>query len=186
MFISKHDNRPRKISIVLACAAVLLATATWFAVPPVAYSSVYHAAPKAIAKRIMKNGINPAKFSSKARYGKKIYTARRPSTALAEKGQKSALIKMKTSKYLDKNTWDLRRPRPQLLRRYAGNTDLRGTVKKGVIGPKLGQRIGKAANAQGKAIQYRSVKNGGTNIAVPGSMLSKHPRVLYSKTVYKQ
>jgi hypothetical protein len=131
----------------------------------------------------VQRGINPAKFHGKARFGKMFYTAQRPSTALAEKGKKRALIRMKTSKFLNKNTWDLRRPRPQLLRRYVGKTDLRGKIKRGVIGPKLGRQIGRTASAKGKAIKYRSVKNGGSNIAVPGTLLSKHPRALYGKTL---
>lgn len=169
--------------IFTAVVAVLFIAAAGIANPPGVSASAYHATTKALAGRIMKNGISPAKFRGQARFGKKFYAAAKSSTAIAEKGSRSSLIRMKTSKYLAKNTWDLRRPRPQLLRRYAGNTDLRGTVKKGVIGPKLGQRIGKAANAQGKAIKYRSAKNGGSNIAVPGSMLSKHPRALYGKTL---
>lgn len=184
MPISKYDNKPLNGGTIMAFTAVLILVASWLAAPPIAYPSVYHAAPKAVAKRIMQNGINPAKFHSQARFGKKLYAAQRPSTALAEKGRKHVLIKMETSKYLNKNTWDLRRPSPQLLRRYVDKTDLRGTVKRGVIGPKLGQQIGKAANTKGKAIKYRSVKSGGSNIAVPGSMLAKHPRALYGKTIH--
>lgn len=183
MTVMEQEKKLRN-RIILTGMMVFLLSIPHVISPPDAYSFAYHATTNAFAKRIMKRGITTSKFYSKARFGKKFYVSTRPGTALTEKGQRSSLIRMKTSKHLTQNSWDLRRPNPGRLRSYVGNTDLRGTVKNGVIGPKLGHRIGKLANQQGKAIKYRSVKNGGTNIAVPGSMISKHPRVLYHKTYY--
>lgn len=173
-------RKTRKITVGFA---TFLIAAVWIINPPCATASVYHATTNAFARRISAKGINPAKFRGRARFGKKFYVSTKPSTALAEKGSRSKLIRMKTSKYLKKNSWDLRRPNPKNLRPYIGKRDFRGTVKRGVIGPKLGHKIGRLADQKGKAIRYRSVKNGGTNIAVPGSMLMKHPRGLYSKSV---
>lgn len=139
---------------------------------------MYHATSKAVARRIMAKGINPAKFKGNARYWRQMYVTKRPTTALAEKGSHSSLIRMRSSKYLDRNSWDLRNPNTLKLRRYLGNTDLRGKFKQRIIGPKLGQKLGKIASQKGKAIKYRSVRTGGTNIAVPKSMLREHPRAL--------
>jgi hypothetical protein len=148
--------------------------------------SVYHAASKSVVRRIITKGVNPSKFNSQARYGRMFYIAKRPSTALAEKGQRSQLIRMRSSRGLVNNSWDLRKPTPHRLRKYTGNTDLRGTVKRGIVGPKLGQKIGKLADRQKKAILYRSAKNGGTNVAVSRSLMEKHPRLLSQRTIYQR
>ena len=170
-----------KVATVL-CIAVMIC-----AFPSTALSgSLYHATSKAFARRILKTGIKPAKFSSQARFGKMFYGAKRPSTALAEKGTRSQVIRMKTSKQLARNAWDLRKPTPDGLRRYVGNTDLRGAVKRRIIGPKLGHKIGKLANRKEKAILYRSSKDGGTNVAVPASLMAKHPRTLSQKSLYQR
>lgn len=57
----------------------------------------FHATRKAIAKRIMTKGINPAKFSSKARFGKGFYASGKPATALAEKGKNNTVIRVRES-----------------------------------------------------------------------------------------
>jgi len=172
-----------KFKVITALCTVVLVCA----LPAAAASaSLYHATTKAVARRIMAKGINPAKFNSQARFGKMFYGAKRPSTALAEKGRQSSLIRMKTSKLFAKNSWDLRKPRTEGLRKFAGNADLRGTVKRGIIGPKLGQKIGKLANRKEKAILYRSAKNGGTNMAVPVSLMAKHPRALSQQSIYRR
>lgn len=161
-------------TIIVICSLVFFLT-----IPPLSEAgSLYHAAPKAVARRIMIKGINPAKFNGNARYWKKMYGSKRSTTALAEKGSRSSLIRMKTSKYLDKNSWDLRNPSTVKLKKYVGDMDLRGKFKNRIIGPKLGRKLGKIASQKGKAIKYRSVKTGGTNIAVPESMLKNHPRAL--------
>jgi hypothetical protein len=140
--------------------------------------SLYHATSKSFARRILTKGVNPGKFNSQARFGRMFYGAKRPSTALAEKGKNSQLIRMRSSRGLVNNSWDLRKPTPNSLRKYTGNSDLRGKIKNRVIGPKLGHRIGRLAEQKGKAIQYKSVKTGGTNIAIPAKMLKQHPRLL--------
>lgn len=140
--------------------------------------NIYHATYKATARRIVLKGIDPTKFKLKTRYGKVWYGSKRPSTALAEKGSRSSLIRMRTTKYLDKNSWDLRKPNKVNLKSYVGDMNLRGKYKNRIIGPKLGRKLGEFASQQRKAIKYTSAKNGGTNFAVPESMLKKHPRAL--------
>lgn len=167
--------------------AILCALAMTWVFPPTAISgSLYHATTKAFARRIMAKGINPAKFNRNARFGKMFYTAKRPSTALAEKGPGSTVVRMKPSKSITKNSWDLRNPTAKRIRKLVGNADLRGTMKRGMIGPKLGRKIGKLANKKQKSIFYQSAKNGKTNVAVPASMIAKHPRTLYGKAIYQQ
>lgn len=154
--------------------------------PHEALSYLYHATTRAAARNIMKEGINPRLFNRNARMGKKFYVSTKPGTALAEKGNRSTLLRYKASKYLKNNLWDLRKPESRKLHSLVGKEDLRGTVKNGVIGPKLGQKIGSLADRQGKAIKYRSVKNGGTNIAISGPMIRKHPRTIYDINIVKR
>jgi hypothetical protein len=172
---------PKSKVIAALCSIILVCF-----LPSAAPAFFYHAAPKAVARRIIAKGVNPAKFNGQSRYGRMFYGAKRPSTALAEKGQQSAVIRMKTSKQLARNSWDLRKPTPESLRKLTGNADMRGSVKRGVIGPKLGQKIGKQASKKEKAILYRSAKNGGTNIAIPASLMAKHPRTLSQMTIYRR
>ena len=140
---------------------------------------LYHAARKASVGSILKGGLNPSKFRPKSRLGEGGYLARKPSTALAEKGESSSVVRMEDTKILKQNTWDLRNPTPNKLHGLLGEkTDLRGTVKNRVIGPKIGRRLGKLAGEEGKAIEYRSAKNGGSNLFIPKKLFEKHPRIV--------
>ncbi|HED00474.1 MAG TPA: RES domain-containing protein [Proteobacteria bacterium] len=140
---------------------------------------LYHATRKAIAKRILMRGVNPAKFSAKARFGKGLYLSRKPSTALSEKGRNSAVIRMRGSAYVKKRAIDLRKPTRGRLRSLLGKKiDLRGATRKNVIGPKIGRKLGRIAGKKGTAIQYRSVRNGGTNVFVPKSLFTRKPGVI--------
>lgn len=140
----------------------------------------FHATSKAAARNIMKKGINPFKFKSSARFGKGLYAAKIPKTALAEKGGSKAILQFKGNKYLKKNTLDFRKPSADALHKQLGaRYDLRGAVKNKVIGPKAAHQLGKVAGNQGKVIQYRSVRNsGGTNLFVPKKVFAERPRIL--------
>ena len=138
----------------------------------------FHATSKAAARSIMKKGINPIKFKSSARFGKGLYAAKAPKTAIAEKGNK-AFLQFKGSGYLKKNTLDFRKPSATSLHKQLGSGyDLRGAAKNKVIGPKAAHQLGKTAGNQGKAIQYRSVQNGGTNLFVPKKVIAERPSIL--------
>jgi len=140
---------------------------------------LYHATRRAVAKRIMTRGLNTAKFKGKTRFGKGLYLSRRMSTALAEKGKKSAVIRMKPSRYLKRNIWDLRNPTKKKLRSLLGRKiNLRGRLKKWIIAPKLGRKLGRIAGTKGKSIQYRSVKTGGTNVVIPKKLIRKRPTII--------
>jgi hypothetical protein len=139
----------------------------------------FHATSKAAARSIMKKGINPFKSKSTARFGKGFYAAKTPSTALAEKGGNKAILQLKGSGYLKRNTLDFRKPSATSLHKQLGSGyDLRGAVKNKTIGPKAAHQLGKTAGNQGKAIQYRSVQNGGANLFVPKKVIAERPRIL--------
>jgi hypothetical protein len=146
---------------------------------PAAEAFFYHATRRAAAKRIMARGLNPAKFKAGARFGKGLYLSRKIPTTLAEKGKKSTVIRMKPSRYLEKNILDLRNPTRKKLRSLFGpKINLRGRLKKWIIGPKLGRRLGTIAGKKGKVIQYRSVKTGGTNLIVPKRLIKGRPKIV--------
>ena len=138
----------------------------------------YHATRRAAAKNIMAQGVNPAKFRGSSRFGPGLYLSRRAGTARAEKGAGSTVLRFQGSRELERRTLDLRRPTTQTLRAHVGGMDLRGTVKKGVIGPKLGRQLGRQAAAHGQAIQFRSAKNGGSNLVIPKGTLRQRPHLI--------
>lgn len=137
----------------------------------------YHATRRAAAKSILAQGVNPAKLRSGSRFGPGLYLSRRPSTALAEKGAGSAVVRFRGSRALEARTLDLSRPSPKQLKAQLGEVNLRGTVKKGVIGPKLGRQLGREAGFRGQAIQFRSAQTGGRNLVIPKRVLEEHPNL---------
>ena len=58
------------------------------------------------------------------------------------------------------------------------NADLRGTYRNGVVGPKIGRRVGRQAGKEGKVVQYRSARNGGSNYFVPKRLFDERPNVV--------
>jgi len=144
---------------------------------------LFHATRRVVAKRIMKQGFSKARMRTSARFGKGVYASTKKKTALAE-GRGATVIRLKESKYIKRNSIDLSHPKPAKLKKVSGKQDLRGSVKKGVIGPKLGQKLGKAASEKGKAIRYRSVRDPkGTNIFIPQNVYQKHPGIVKADRV---
>lgn len=170
--MNRSINTGRKI-----VATALLAGAVIFAPILAEASFFYHAAPKAAARRILAKGIDPSKFRGSARFGKKFYASSRSATAIAEKGEKSAVLRFKAGKNLEQKALDLRNPTTSRLRSLLGKINLRGKIKNKVIGPKLGHKLGQMAEKKDKAILYRSAKTGGTNVAIPEKTLKEHPQI---------
>lgn len=140
---------------------------------------LFHATRRAVAKRIMKQGFSKAQMRTSARFGKGVYASTKKKTALAEGRGANTAIRLKGSKYIKRNSIDLSSPTPAKLKKVSGKQDLRGSVKKGVIGPKLGRKLGKAASEKGKVIKYRSARNPkGTNIFIPRNVYQKHPGIV--------
>ncbi len=139
---------------------------------------LFHATKKAAAAKIMKQGFKFSRFKTKARFGKGLYAAKSRATALAEKGKTSAVIGLKSSRYAERKAIDLRNPTARKVWGLLGKIDLRGKIRNKVIGPKLGQQVGREAARSGRLIQYRSVKDGGTNIFIPKKVLRERPRIV--------
>ena len=175
----------KRFTILRWSLSVLLG-GSLFILPSSAEAFFFHATRRAAVKRFMTRGLNPAKFKSSARFGKGFYVSRKISTALAEKGKRSAVIRMKPSRYLKKNIVDLRNPTKKKLRSLLGSKiNLRGRLKKWFIGPKLGRRLGRIAGKKGKVIQYRSVKTGGTNLMIPKQLIKKRPQIMRPERVVR-
>ena len=169
---------PRKVLAVLLLGTLLgwsgSAQAWW-----------YHATRRAAARSILRRGIKPGKLRGRSRFGSGLYLSRRPATALAEKGKTRAVLRFKGSRYLKKNTVDLRKPIASKIRSRLGKISLRGKIKKSIIGPKLGRRLGRWAARKGKAIEYRSVKTRGSNLVIPKPVLKKHHRIVTPKKMVR-
>lgn len=163
--------------------AVLMLGATLLAWTETAHGWLFHATRRAAARSILAKGVNPAKLRSGSRFGSGLYLSRRPGTALAEKGAGSSVVRFRRSRVLEKGTVDLHRPTPQGIKSRLGPVDLRGGVKKGVIGPKLGHRLGGWAGKHGKAIEYRSAKTGGSNLVIPRKTLQQRPHLVRPERV---
>ena len=165
-------------------ASLFMVCLTGFAVP--AEANLFHVTQRAARKRIMKKGFSKAKMRSNARYGKGVYLADKKKTAISEVPKAQEVIRFKESKYLKKNTIDMRKPTPAKIRKVVPEKDLRGDVKKGVIGPKLGKKLGRAAGKKGKVIRYRSAKDpNGSNVVIPAKVHGRHPRIIKADRVYK-
>jgi hypothetical protein len=118
-------------------------------------------------------------MQASSRFGKGVYASLRPLTALKERPHAEALVKMKTGNYFKAHSLDLSKPKPSQIKRITGMKDLRGAIHKGVIGPKLGHRLGRTAAREGNVIKYRSARNpGGTNVFIPRGVYKKHPRIV--------
>ena len=149
-------------------------------------SFFYHATRGTVAKRILAKGVNPAKFRGNARFGKKFYASSRPSTAVAEKGEQSAVLRFKTHKNLGQKAIDLRNPTASKLRSLLGKIKLQGKIKNKIIGPKLGHKLGQVAEKKDKVILYRSAKTGKTNLAISEKTLKEHPQIARPEKIVQQ
>jgi hypothetical protein len=167
----------------LIAALLVIAWAFIAACPAEAW--LYHATRRAVARRILARGLNPLKFKASSRFGKGFYASRRPSTALLEKGKKSSVVRFKESSSLKKSIWDFRKPKPEKIRSKIGNLNFKGKIRKGIIGPKVGRQLGRAASQKGKVIQYKSSKNGWTNIFVPKKLLQDHQRIVKPEKIIR-
>ena len=144
-----------------------------------ARSQLYHATRRALAGKIKAHGFSTAKMKPEARFGKGLYFSASPKTALAEKGSSDALLRAKGGQMFSKRTLDVAKPTPDKVRKIIRMPDLRGKLKKGLIGPKLGHRLGQYAGRKDRVLRYRSSKDPrGFNFFVPRKVVEKHPRII--------
>ena len=140
---------------------------------------LYHATKRSLAKRIFTRGFSTAKMSRKARFGKGAYFASSRRTALREKPGADAVAVFKDTRSLKRSTLPVNRMSKGEIKKFSGDRDLRGNIRRGVIGPKLGRRIGSRAGTQGKNIAYTSARDKkGTNIFIPSRVYKKNPRLI--------
>jgi hypothetical protein len=150
-----------------------------FADYSIAKSFLYHATSRAIARKIKKKGFSAAKMKARSRLGKGVYFSRTPKTAIMERQKADSLVRVSKGKSFNRKVINLRKPTPKKIKSFIKVKDLRGSTKKGVIGPKLGRKVGKSAGNKNKIIRYRSSKNPkGTNYFVPRNLYKKNPRII--------
>jgi len=173
-----------KISI---CALFLVFSFLLILQPVDTEAFLFHATRRAVARKILRKGLNPAKFRGKARYGKGAYFSRRKSSAFSEKGSKKAVIRFKEGKKFKRTKkLDITKPNKKKMKSILGKKyDLRGAVKKGVVGPKAGRKIGSKAGRQGKVVKYKSVKDGRNNFFVPSRVYRKKPGMVRPEKIVK-
>jgi hypothetical protein len=144
-----------------------------------AKSYLFHAAKKRVARKIRYKGFSTSKMKSRSRFGKGIYFSRTPRTALREKRGTSTVVRAEPTKRFKRNTLNLTRPSQRKIRSYVKVKDLRGSVKRNVIGPKLGRKIGRYASKKGKVIRYRSAKAPtGMNYFVPKGTYTRNKNII--------
>lgn len=139
---------------------------------------LYHATSKRAADKIIKKGFSIKKMNPQARYGKGVYLAETKKIAFKEKPKSNAIITLKDTKLLKNNTIDVRRLTPSKLKEFSKDKDLRGNIKKGIIGGDLAKKMGKKAGEAGKALRYPSARGEGMNIFIPKRFYMQHPKIV--------
>lgn len=139
---------------------------------------LFHATRSAFVPKIMKSGFKAREMNPKARFGKQIYFADKAETAMREKPRADALIPFRKSRSFNEHTLDTTKMSTEKLRSISRMKDMRGTVKNGVIGPKMGHKIGDYANLNRRVIKFNSARyKGNVNYAVPPKLYELHPRI---------
>lgn len=163
----------KKIVLFLLLVSVLIT------VPAGVYAkSLFHATEKAVARRIMKRGFSLNRMRPTARFGRGAYLAESRALALREKSASKAVVAFKDSKLFSKRVIDTSRLKRMQLKRISGDFDLRGNIRKGIIGTNLGRKIGRKAGRTNHVISYRSAKGNGTNYFIPQRLYKKHPNII--------
>lgn len=160
--------KPFLIRLLIAASLVIT---TDFLIPNASAAGyVFNAAKRGFAANIAKNGFRREAMKREARFGKKAYFADTIKTARMEKPAVNSVLRFKKGKAFQKRVMDTRKMSTNEMKSVSGLKDMRGTVKHGVIGPKLGHRLGAVADREHKIINYRSAKDPrGTNYAIPAA-----------------
>jgi len=160
-------------------ALFLLLVSIFMTVPDGAYAkSLFHATEKAVARRIMKRGFAANRMRSTARFGRGAYLAESRALALSEKPASKAVVAFKDSKLFRQRTLNTSRLKRTQLKRFSRDYDLRGNIRKGIIGPDLGKKIGRSAGKTNQVISYRSAKGKGSNYFIPQRLYKNHPNIV--------
>lgn len=138
----------------------------------------YHATSESAAMNILKKGFDSKRMSSKARLGKGIYLAKSKRLAMQERPNADAVLAVKGSNYLQSHTVNINKLRKSEIKTISNDHDLRGDLRKKIVGPKIGHKLGRTAGNKGFAVRYRSVTGSGNNIFVPEALHRTHPRII--------
>lgn len=140
---------------------------------------LYHAAKRGVGNRITTSGFSKKAMNPNARFGKGPYFGNSAKTALKERPKAGSLAVFRKSEHFNRKILDTRKLPFKKLERLGRLRDGRGAVKKGIIGPKLGHRLGNYASRNNKIIAYNSVKAlGGTNYFIPKNMYNPKGRLI--------
>jgi len=160
----------RKIVIILFVSFALL-----FHPISIDAGLLFHATKRAIAKRILRRGFNPARMSKRARFGRGGYLSRKNATALKEKPEADAVVVFEEKKAMKAREFNVNRVSTKEIKKISGDKDLRGNIRNGVIGPDLGRKIGRWAERNGKIVIYKSAKDPkSTNVFIPLTVYKKN------------
>jgi hypothetical protein len=162
-----------KITAIIMC--MVLAS-----VPGIADAKfLVHATKGRFVPGIMKKGLKTSKMNPKARIGGQKYFGNDLKTAMKEKPGANAAILFKKSRTFNKRILDTTHMSKTRLKSVSGLKDMRGAVKKGVLGPKIGQRIGRYANRNTLIVKYKSARyRKGVNYAIPPNLYKRRPRIV--------
>ena len=166
----------KKVIIVLAVSLALIVS------PLYAQAKfLFHATKRAAAKKIALRGFSTRKMNPKARFGKGVYLAESKKLALKEKPSADAVIKLKDTKLLHKNSIYTRKLSKKNLKRISGDKDLRGNIRKGVLSGDLAKKLGRGAGKQGKVVVSPSAKGKGLDTFVPKKVYKAHPGIVATR-----
>lgn len=162
-----------KITAIIVCMAFAL-------LPGMADAKfLAHATKGRFVPGIMKKGLKTPKMNPKARIGKQGYFADSLKTARKEKPRADAAIFFRKSGMFNKRILDTTHMSKTRMKSISRLGIMSGTVKKGVLGPKIGQRIGRYANKKNLIVKYKSARyRKGVNYAIPPNLYKRHPRIV--------
>lgn len=162
----------KQILTLLICLSII-------ALPCISHGGfLFHATKKAAAEKIVKQGFSAKMMNPKARFGKGVYASKSKSLALREKPSSDAIVVLKDTRALHLRKINPNKMTKEQLKRLCGDFNLRGSMHNGVIGPKLGKKIGKAAANKGKVIVYQSAKGKGYNYFIPKKVYTNNPWII--------
>ncbi len=140
---------------------------------------LFHAASRRAAQGIFKSGFNKGFMHRQSRFGSGAYLSKGRHTALSERPGAQSIVSFKTGKGFDRKVLDTRSMPTKEMKTQFHIKDMRGAVKKDVIGPKAGRKIGAYASRNNKNVAFRSAKDPeGTNLFIPKETYSRSSRMM--------
>jgi len=167
----------RVLFMIITCNVIILTVVIF---PSVADAGLlFHAASRRAAQSIFRGGFNKGFMQRKARFGSGAYLSKGRHTALSERPAAQSVVSFKTAKGFDRKVLDTRSMSTREMKTQFHIKDMRGAVKKDVIGPKAGHKIGAYASRNNKNIAFKSAKDpNGTNFFIPKQSYTRSSRMI--------